>query len=81
MKYCKPDLHFLSAANAAAHCVDGSTPGGGHVCGTGIDVAVESCNPLGSAAHSGCRSGTGADAVCNGGTGIGIDCVSGTNDA
>lgn len=76
MKYSKPGLHFLSATNAAAHCIDGSNPADLHLCTTGLEFTNGTC-ASGSGARINCGTGLGADTGCAVGDRYGDDCIDG----
>lgn len=76
MIYSKPCLHLISAIDAEAHCVNGSTPGAGHECSNGDAFSVGDCSS-GAAAHAVCNDGNAAGAECTVGAQFGLDCTTG----
>lgn len=78
MKYSKPDLYFIAAANADAHCVDGSGASIVHECtdGTGFNPGL--CNPGGVPSNN-CIPGTVPGTCPSGGVNVEVACLTGTN--
>lgn len=78
MKYCIPKIHMISATEANAACVDGSTASPIEECTAGGNIFSRNCN-VGAVAFGKCVSGTGAPIRCQPtGSSVAIGCVNGT---
>ena len=78
MKYCKPEIHSISATEGHATCADGSNATPIAECVIGGEIAVLRCR-TGLVASARCGTGTAAPAKCNSDSSFGVGCVSGTN--
>jgi hypothetical protein len=78
VKYSRPDFHFISAANAAAECVHGTTASIDGTCDLGPIVLSGPCQ-LGSVAVGNCKTGTCATNCVSFGSDVdGNGCCGGT---
>ncbi len=77
MKYCMPQIHLISAAEANAVCVDGSIASPIVECTVGGNVTMRNCN-VGAGANGKCVSGTAAPVQLSPtGSSVGVGCVNG----